>query len=259
MPKLQGTPNKLDELGQAAGGATIDFDQVKSLDLAQKLFLLEKASLKPSLAAAAAADAPASGDMPALILTAGTLALSSDDVGAFGQVDSRSPPKEQEYTAGTSYSEFESNLQRQSVTETTATIGMPSYGIFKVDASYNAPPSTRHLPDQQIEIFVHASRVARKAEILFTQDKLSLAPELVRRSTTCAAGMVAEAEGRPPRRTREVWSIRANHIFMGGRLTLLHQRKAERPLGVQLGLARFVPPGKPGSNRAPAPAPPVAE
>jgi hypothetical protein len=155
VPTLTGTPDQLAELGQAAGSATVDFDQVKSLNLAQKLFLLEKANLTPSLEAAAAASAPASGSMPALVLTDGTLALSHYQGVRFDKVEFRSPPIAAVYSAGTSYSEFESKLQRQCVTASTAAVGMP--GIFQVDASYNTA-SSRATHDQKISVGRPTSR-----------------------------------------------------------------------------------------------------
>ena len=51
-------------------------------------------------------------------------------------------------------------------------------GIFKVDATYNSA-SSRATHDQQITIFAQASRIARKAEIVFIRDKMSLAADMV--------------------------------------------------------------------------------
>lgn len=218
LPAFQGTADQLDDLGQAAGDATIDSDQIVALDLAQKLFLLEKASLKPSLTAAVAIDAPASGEMPALVLAAGTLTPSNQAGVHFDKVEFRSPPGEAEYSAGTSYSKFESSLQRQCVTETTATVGMP--GIFKVDASYNSTAS-RSMHEQKIEIFVHASRMVRKAEIIFVRDKLSLEPEMIAKlEQACAPGKTAKTVGGLLDLLDEYGHFVPTSIFMGGRVTL---------------------------------------
>lgn len=218
VPTLTGTPNKLGELGQAAGSATVTLDLVTSLDLAQKLFLLEKANLRPSLEAAAAASAPASGEMPALILTGGTLAQSHHAGVHFDQVEFRSPPIAAVYSAGTSYSEVESKLQRQCVTASTAAVGMP--GIFQVDASYNTA-SSRAAHDQQIRIFVQASRIVSKAEIVFVQDRLSLAPEVIREiEKACGPGTVAEQAGRLLAQLERYGHFVPTSIIMGGRLTL---------------------------------------
>jgi hypothetical protein len=217
-PTFKGTENKTEGLGQSAGGATIDFDQLKSLNLAQKLFLLEKASLKPNLPAAVSANAAASGDMPALILSGGTLELSHRHGVHFAELEFRAPPREQEYTAGSSYAEFESSLQRQCVTETKATVGMP--GIFKVDAAYNSA-SSRATHDKQIRIFVQASRIARKAEIIFVQDNISLAAEMVTKiEQACGSGTNTQQATRLLDVLEDYGHFVPMSIFMGGRLTL---------------------------------------
>lgn len=218
VPTFKGKKNQTEALGQGAGGPTVDLQQINSLDLAQKIFLLEKAGLKPSLPAAVSAGAVASGDMPALVLGGGALKLSHRQGVHFAEVEFRSPPIEQEYTAGTSYTEFESSLQRQCVTETTATVGMP--GIFKVDASYNSA-SARATHDKQIRIFVQASRIARKAEILFVPDKIFLAQEFTTKiEQACGPGTTTQQATQLLGVLEDYGQFVPMSIFMGGRLTL---------------------------------------
>jgi hypothetical protein len=130
------------------------------------------------------------GAMPAFVL--GTTLQPANPSGVhFPKVTLSTPNVNRLDIVTFSYTEFESNLQRQTVAATSTGFGVP--GIFKVDASYrDASATSTH--DKQVRIYFQASQVIPKANVVFKEDDITLAPELVTKIENACSGKTHPAE-----------------------------------------------------------------
>jgi MAC/Perforin domain/Jacalin-like lectin domain len=133
----------------------------------------------------------------------------------FSRVKLSTPTDTRVDRASISYTEFESNLQRQTVAESSIAFGVPE--IFKVDASYrDASAISTH--DRKVQIFFQASQLIPKADVVFKEDDITLDQDLITKIEKACSG------ARPAENLLVVLEDYGQFvpmsILLGGRITL---------------------------------------
>ncbi len=113
-----------------------------------------------------------------------------------------------------SYSETTSNLQRQTVTSSSGSIGIP--GIFKLDMSYSGAVATAER-SKSVRIYFQASQVIPKARVSVEEEDISLAPALVEKIRTAVDRGAAEELLEI---LRDNGHFVPTSLVLGGRITL---------------------------------------
>ena len=119
-----------------------------------------------------------------------------------------------------SYKEFESNLQRQTVAASSIGFGIP--GIFRVDASYR-DVSAIATHEKKVTIHFQASQVIPKANVVFKEGDITLAPELVRKVDEACVGKAQAGKAQAEALLnvlRDYGHFVPLSMFLGGRISL---------------------------------------
>jgi hypothetical protein len=115
-----------------------------------------------------------------------------------------------------SYSELESNLQRQTIAASSTGFGIPA--IFRVDASYrDASAVSTH--DKKVTIHFQASQVIPKAQVVFKEDDITLNPEFIAKVETACSQKASVAENLL-NVLRDYGHFVPLSMFLGGRISL---------------------------------------
>jgi hypothetical protein len=118
-------------------------------------------------------------------------------------------------TVSHSYSEFESNLQRQLVASAKIGGGIPK--IFNLEASYN-DASAMQQNERGVTIYLQASQFLPRAQVAFSAANLSVEPGFVNEvETACSARQPVEQLLKV---LREYGQFVPTSIYLGGRITL---------------------------------------
>lgn len=124
------------------------------------------------------------------------------------------------YTVSHSYSEFESNLQRQLVVSTQIGGGIPK--IFKLDASYNDASAMQN-NEHEVTIHLQSTQFIPKAQVVFKEHDISLDPDFITEvERACSAKRPAEELLKA---LREWGHFVPTSIYLGGRISLLTQER----------------------------------
>lgn len=123
-------------------------------------------------------------------------------------------------TVSHSYSEFESNLQRQLVAAAEIGGGIPK--IFNLDVSYNDASAMQN-NEREVTIYLQSSQFLPKAQVAFKMSHISLDSEFKREvEHACSAKRPAEQLLKV---LREYGHFVPTSIYLGGRITLLTSDK----------------------------------
>jgi hypothetical protein len=130
------------------------------------------------------------GAMPGFVLGA-TLLEARHFAVHFSKVTLSTPAVGRRDSVSLTYTEFESNLQRQTVVAGSTGIGIP--GIFKVDASYR-DASAVSTYDKKVKAHFQASQLIPKAHVIFNEDDITLDPQLITKIENACSGKAGAAE-----------------------------------------------------------------
>ena len=130
------------------------------------------------------------GAMPGFVLGA-TLLEARHFAVHFSKVTLSTPAVGRRDSVSLTYTEFKSNLQRQTVVAGSTGIGIP--GIFKVDASYR-DASAVSTYDKKVKAHFQASQLIPKAHVIFNEDDITLDPQLMTKIENACSGKAGAAE-----------------------------------------------------------------
>jgi MAC/Perforin domain len=142
-----------------------------------------------------------------------TLQVAGSDAVQFSQVKVLPQEVNRLDVVGFSYTEFESNLQRQTTVASSTEFGIP--GVFQVDASYR-DASAVSTYDKTVKIYFQDSQSVPKADVIFDKNDITLAPKFI---TTIEQA----CSGTPERLLNELKDYGhfvALRRVLGGRITL---------------------------------------
>jgi MAC/Perforin domain len=142
-----------------------------------------------------------------------TLRPAGSDAVRFSGVKLLTPEVSRIDSVGFSYTEFESNLQRQTTAVTSTGFGVPE--IFKVDASYS-DASAISTYDRTVQIYFQASQLVPKVHVVFNRNDITLAPELVTTIQKASSGKPEDLLAK----LEDYGHFVALSKILGGRITL---------------------------------------
>ena len=155
------------------------------------------------------------GTMAALVIDDSLEAVRRRAV-HFQKVELQTPATGRYDNSGISYGEFESNLQRHTVTETDLGVGIP--GIFQIDGAYSTSSAIANYR-KKVKFYFQSSQLISKAIVVF--DQISLAPEFVTKVTeACGARASAERVDKLLACLSEYGQFVPSNVMVGGRITL---------------------------------------
>jgi hypothetical protein len=212
IPRPQPRPSAI--TGLAPGQGTAHRDSLTDLTLGDQFRLLAENNV--DLLARHDKQGGKAGVMRAVVVNA-TLAPSPRYAVRFTELKLQPHGLADRFdTVSHSYSEFESNLQRQLVVAAKIGGGIPK--IFNLDASYN-DASAMQQNEREVTIYLQSSQFLPKAQVAFNVSHLSVDPEFVREvESACSARRPAEQLLKV---LREFGHFVPTSIYLGGRITLL--------------------------------------
>jgi hypothetical protein len=142
-----------------------------------------------------------------------TLEAAGSNAVQFSQVNVSPAQLGRVDSVGFSYTEFESNLQRQTTVASSTGFGIP--GIFQVDASYRGASAVSTY-DKTVRIYFQSSQLVPKADVIFDKNDITLAPKFIatiqRACAGTAVGLLNEL--------KDYGHFVALRRVLGGRMTL---------------------------------------
>lgn len=152
-------------------------DQLNKLTVAQEIDLLNKNNIYLSTKQLSPTDNSGFGAMSAYVVADRLKpAPSFTPVVRFKEVALRTPQEGRKENVAYSYNQFESNLQRQLVTEGNVEFGIPK--VFKVNTDFGYGSSTA-VRSNDTDIHFAANLWIPKAEVVFDERNITLEPSFV--------------------------------------------------------------------------------
>ena len=208
--------------GFGPGDGTGHRDQLTGLSVADEIRLLGENNIQLSTRTYLDDDSGL-GAMAAYVVSRQLTA--ADPLGVrFSKLELRTPDTQRRDSVGFSYAEFESNLQRQSVVQSSLGFGIPR--IFKVNSSYS-DSSAISTHEQKTTIHFQASQLIPKAKVVFDDTDISLDPRLV-------AKIAAACDARNPDQVKadrllghlmDYGHFVPLSLMLGGRISLMTSRE----------------------------------